>query len=129
MSRFARFLAVDWSGAKGARQKGIALAIALATVLYLLARDMGVDLMHEQMNLLGFGRPTGIDLLGEARGALGRPDDLLDVGALGGIPDLRGEEVGIPEHRREQVVEVMGDPGGHGTDGLHFLGLQELHFQ
>ena len=30
MSRFARFLAVDWSGAKGARQKGIALAIALA---------------------------------------------------------------------------------------------------
>lgn len=30
MSRFARFLAVDWSGAKGARQKGIALAVALA---------------------------------------------------------------------------------------------------
>ena len=30
MSRFSRFLAVDWSGAKGARQKGIALAVALA---------------------------------------------------------------------------------------------------
>ena len=28
MSRFARFLAVDWSGAKGARQKGIAVAVA-----------------------------------------------------------------------------------------------------
>lgn len=28
MSRFASFLAVDWSGAKGARQKGIALALA-----------------------------------------------------------------------------------------------------
>jgi hypothetical protein len=28
--RFARFLAVDWSGAKGARQKGIALAVAHA---------------------------------------------------------------------------------------------------
>lgn len=27
---FAQFLAVDWSGAKGARQKGIALALALA---------------------------------------------------------------------------------------------------
>ena len=40
------------------------------TYYYLLARDMGVDLMHEQMNLLGFGRPTGIDLLGEARGVL-----------------------------------------------------------
>lgn len=30
MSRFSHFLAVDWSGAKGARQKGIALALALA---------------------------------------------------------------------------------------------------
>jgi len=30
MTRFTRFLAVDWSGAKGARQKGIALAVALA---------------------------------------------------------------------------------------------------
>ena len=30
MSRFARFLAVDWSGAKGPRQKGIALALARA---------------------------------------------------------------------------------------------------
>jgi hypothetical protein len=28
MSRFQHFLAIDWSGAKGARQKGIALAIA-----------------------------------------------------------------------------------------------------
>jgi hypothetical protein len=30
VSRFARFLAVDWSGAKGPRQKGIALALAKA---------------------------------------------------------------------------------------------------
>lgn len=29
MSRFTHFLAVDWSGARGARQKGIALAVAL----------------------------------------------------------------------------------------------------
>ena len=28
MSRFRHFLAIDWSGAKGARQKGIALALA-----------------------------------------------------------------------------------------------------
>lgn len=28
MSRFSHFLAIDWSGAKGARQKGIALALA-----------------------------------------------------------------------------------------------------
>lgn len=30
MTRFTHFLAVDWSGAKGPRQKGIALAVALA---------------------------------------------------------------------------------------------------
>jgi hypothetical protein len=30
VTRFSHFLAVDWSGAKGARQKGIALAVALA---------------------------------------------------------------------------------------------------
>ncbi|PKP64846.1 MAG: hypothetical protein CVT87_01975, partial [Alphaproteobacteria bacterium HGW-Alphaproteobacteria-9] len=30
MTRFSHFLAVDWSGAKGPRQKGIALAVALA---------------------------------------------------------------------------------------------------
>ncbi len=30
MTRFTHFLAVDWSGARGARQKGIALALALA---------------------------------------------------------------------------------------------------
>lgn len=30
MNRFARFLAIDWSGAKGARQKGIAVAVAKA---------------------------------------------------------------------------------------------------
>jgi hypothetical protein len=29
LSRFTHFLAVDWSGARGARQKGIALAVAL----------------------------------------------------------------------------------------------------
>jgi hypothetical protein len=30
VSRFSHFLAVDWSGAKGARHKGIALAVAMA---------------------------------------------------------------------------------------------------
>ncbi len=30
MTRFSHFLAVDWSGAKGPRQKGIAIAVALA---------------------------------------------------------------------------------------------------
>jgi penicillin-binding protein 2 len=37
---------------------------------YSLANEMGVDLMHEQMDLFGFGRRTGIDLEGEVTGDL-----------------------------------------------------------
>ena len=40
------------------------------TYYYLLARDMGVDMMHDQMKELGFGQMTGIDIAGEARGIL-----------------------------------------------------------
>jgi penicillin-binding protein 2 len=40
------------------------------TYYYLLARDMGVDLMHDWMKPLGFGQLTGIDVQGEARGIL-----------------------------------------------------------
>lgn len=37
---------------------------------YTLANEMGVDLIHEQMSQLGFGRHTGIDLKGELKGIL-----------------------------------------------------------
>ena len=40
------------------------------TYYYLLARDMGVDLIHEEMKPLGFGQITGIDIQGESRGIL-----------------------------------------------------------
>jgi len=37
---------------------------------YMLANDMGVDAIHDYLSPMGFGRQTGIDLLGEARGVL-----------------------------------------------------------
>ena len=37
---------------------------------YSLANEMGVDLMHEQLEPFGFGRRTGIDLDGEVTGVL-----------------------------------------------------------
>ena len=37
---------------------------------YLLANELGVDLMYEQLSPLGFGRRTGIDLEGEVTGVL-----------------------------------------------------------
>ena len=40
------------------------------TYYYMLARDMGVNMMHDFMKPLGFGQITGIDLQGEAKGLL-----------------------------------------------------------
>ena len=37
---------------------------------YMLANDMGVDLIHEWLAPMGFGQQTGIDLRGESRGVL-----------------------------------------------------------
>jgi penicillin-binding protein 2 len=41
---------------------------------YSLANDLGVDLIHDQMAPLGFGRLTGIDLKGEVTGILPSTD-------------------------------------------------------
>jgi penicillin-binding protein 2 len=41
---------------------------------YTLANEMGVDLIHDQMSQLGFGRLTGIDLKGEVTGILPSTD-------------------------------------------------------
>ena len=40
------------------------------TSYYVLANDMGVDLMHDELQKFGFGAFTGIDIQGEVRGLL-----------------------------------------------------------
>ena len=40
------------------------------TYYYILARDMGVDVIHDFMMQFGFGQKTGIDLVGERSGVL-----------------------------------------------------------
>jgi penicillin-binding protein 2 len=40
------------------------------TYYYILANDMGVDLMHDMLVRYGFGELTGIDIQGESRGLL-----------------------------------------------------------
>lgn len=40
------------------------------TYYFMLARDLGVNVIHDQMQPLGFGQLTGIDILGEAKGVL-----------------------------------------------------------
>ncbi len=40
------------------------------TYYYMLANDLGVDTIHDQMQRFGFGELTGIDIFGEVRGLL-----------------------------------------------------------
>ncbi len=61
MSRFSHFLAVDWSGAKGARQKGIALAVALA--------EGGAPVLVTPPDPKGWARSDVLALLGDLPGA------------------------------------------------------------
>lgn len=44
------------------------------TYYYILANDMGVDAIHDQMQRFGFGELTGIDIFGEVRGLLPSTD-------------------------------------------------------
>ncbi|MCR9178842.1 MAG: hypothetical protein NXH71_01215 [Erythrobacteraceae bacterium] len=61
MSRFTHFLAVDWSGAKGPRQKGIALAVALA--------EGGPPVLIPPPDPRGWARSEVMALLGDLPGA------------------------------------------------------------
>ena len=60
----------DKEGGHGAVDMYKSIVESCDTYYYTLARDMGVDLISEQMKPLGFGQITGIDILGESRGVL-----------------------------------------------------------
>jgi len=46
------------------------IVVSSDTYYYILAKDMGVDLIHRHIEPWGFGRKTGIDLIGEVSGIL-----------------------------------------------------------
>lgn len=60
----------DKEGGHGSVDMYKSIVESCDTYYYTLARDMGVDLISEQMKPLGFGQITGIDILGESRGVL-----------------------------------------------------------
>ena len=60
----------DKEGGHGTVDMHKSIVESCDTYYYLLARDMGVDMIHDQMKELGFGQLTGIDIAGEARGIL-----------------------------------------------------------
>ncbi len=60
----------DKEGGHGSVDMYKSIVQSCDTYYYMLARDMGVDMIHDQMKELGFGQLTGIDILGEAKGIL-----------------------------------------------------------
>jgi penicillin-binding protein 2 len=50
------------------------IVVSSDTYYYMLANDMGIDAIAGFMKQLGLGRPTGIDLQGEASGVLPSPE-------------------------------------------------------
>lgn len=61
----------DWKkGGHGRVNMLGALEQSVNTYFYQLAYDMGIDQMHDYLDQFGFGKPTGLDLLGENSGVL-----------------------------------------------------------
>jgi penicillin-binding protein 2 len=61
----------DWKpGGHGWVDMQGALEQSVNTYFYQLARDMGIDRMHDYLSQFGFGAKTGLDLLGENSGVL-----------------------------------------------------------
>jgi len=61
----------DIAGPKDMRR---AIVTSSNVYFYSLANEMGVDLIHEELEPFGFGRKTGIDLQGEVTGVLPSTD-------------------------------------------------------
>jgi penicillin-binding protein 2 len=61
----------DWKkGGHGTVNILGALEQSVNTYFYQLAYNMGIDRMHDFLSQFGFGKPTGLDLLGENSGVL-----------------------------------------------------------
>lgn len=60
----------DKEGGHGVVNMYTSIVQSCDTYYYMLANDMGVDTIHDEMKLFGFGELTGIDIYGEVRGLL-----------------------------------------------------------
>ncbi|MDB5954260.1 penicillin-binding protein 2 [Ramlibacter sp.] len=60
----------DKPGGHGVIDMYRSIVLSCDTYYYMVANDMGVDLIHEQLSKFGFGDLTGIDIQGESKGLL-----------------------------------------------------------
>ena len=102
MTRFRQFLAIDWSGAKGARQKGIALAVADAAggppalVRHLWSRDEVLAVLRDDLppdTLVGLDLGIALPFADCGGYFPGWPDSPPDAPALWALVDrIAGDE-------------------------------------
>ena len=64
----------DKEGGHGVINMYRSIVLSCDTYYYMLANDLGVDTIHDQMQRFGFGELTGIDVVGETRGLLPSTD-------------------------------------------------------
>jgi penicillin-binding protein 2 len=64
----------DKEGGHGTVNMHRSIVESCDTYYYILANDMGVDGIHDQLQRFGFGELTGIDIYGEVRGLLPSTD-------------------------------------------------------
>ena len=66
-------------------------------------------------------------MLGQLGSALGRRDNLRQIASVRICRlHLEHHQLGVPSHRREQVVEIVRDATGQTTDRLHLLRLAQV---
>lgn len=81
----------DWKkGGHGRVAIEAALEQSVNTYFYQLARELGIDVMHDYLAQFGFGQASGLDLLGESAGVL--PSRAWKRGQFG-LPWYPGETV------------------------------------
>lgn len=97
-------------GGLGAVDMRLSIVKSSNTYYYSLASEMGVDLMHDFMQPLGFGQITGIDLRGEVRGVL--PSQ-----------EWKRNNYKRPEHKRWYAGETISLGIGQGYNNFTMLQL------
>lgn len=96
--------------------------------------DQGHHLLKDNIEIERLGgsdilAADGEELIGEADGALGALNYLLDIflERVFGL-ETGADEAAIAGDDGEKVVEVVGHAAGEAGDGFHFLGVEKLEF-
>lgn len=108
----------DKRGGDGTVNMVRAIQLSTNTYFYKLALDLGIDRLSNWMGSLGFGRKTGIDLLGEAEGILPSRQWKATRSKYGWFPGetiLTGIGQGYWNVTTLQLAHATATFAGHGT--------------